>query len=504
MENTSIRSTRIQARPPIRGQSQIPTPSTKSIPTPANSSSSVAKPVPRTPSRLPVAISHTPKTAKTIASGQMTEIEPNVGDVLTSNAHGAEAARTIVMVPNAQPTKPTQPSQPVQPSAVSSPTTIVPAPNMTIHVNVSNSMPQTPTQTPQIQSSINKNAENVAIATNGSDGSKRNSSNDSLMTNDEDSEGNGANTFNPLDTPTGNLKGDASNASVRRKLFSSSGQSEQPPGKILHRIDYLTKNVVNRDSTASTTFNVRSRSQNASLANSRKNDDSQVNAPMSQTFTKPRTSIQNATYDVQNSKNVSNSVQRSEKETDISEQNNTESVGDMADLPSEAVLEPIDVSEDDDDDDDVNNVGSHASNAVNTTKDVSNQDHEELLYEIQLVKLAEKPNRTRTRQSKSTTQSQSKVNAEASQIQNMDLNSHDLNPRVVLSPMPRQDRNETNVSHIRQSGAYCIPPPDGFDKNDSIIVESSPVSSQANFNKVSHKSCKLLLDVCVYYCRSVF
>lgn len=459
-KNSQIRI-RIQPRPPIRNKSLIPTPALN-VPS-----------TPKTPSRLPIAI-RAPKSVKAMASNQtatnaMNPLEPSIGDVSTSNAPNAEAGRTVIVFPAPI-------AQPTQPSVLLSPT---PIPSMTINFNVNNSTSQSPKQTPQVTRVIEKNVENVANAPNGGNGSTRDSSADSMMTNDEDSEENARSSVSTLGTPTGSVKDDAgNNVSVRRQLFPTNTKRRS---ETFNKIDDLTRSIVNGDSVSSPNnsgFQTRSKNTNQTNRN-----ESDAATRKSQTFTKPKASIQNATFDV-HAENGSSSTRRQEKNPQvsaISEHNYTKSINDMVDLPSEALLDPIDVTDDDDDDNDAEppttnaTIDAHIPNGVNNRNSVDSNTSSKSSKDLIATRRSKRHN------SKSVpTQSVS----EGSSKTITDPKLSEMQARVDLSRIANP--NATNTSNIRESCAYELPPPIQFENADtSLIVEDSPVSSQNRFAEVS-------------------
>lgn len=462
-KNTQIRI-RIQPRPPIRNKSLIATPA-PSVPS-----------TPKTPSRLPIAI-RAPKTAKAMASNQtttnvMNPLEPSIGDVSTSNAPNAEAGRTVIVFP-----APT--AQPTQPSVLLSPT---PIPNMTINFNVNNSTSQSPKQTPQITRVIEKPVEKLANATDGGDGSKPDSSADSMMTNDEDSEENARSSVSTLGTPTGSVKDDAgNNISVRRQLFPTNSKRRS---ETFNKIDDLTRSIVHGDSISSPNnsgFQTRSKNTNQTNRN-----ESDAATRKSQTFTKPKASIQNATFDVHAENGSSSTRHRGknktqEDESAISEQNYTESINNMANLPSEALLDPIDVSDDENDAEPPTTnatIDAHIPNGVNNRNSADSN---------MSSKSSNEPIATRRSKRHNNKSVQSQLVSEGSSKTITDPKLTDMHPRVDLSQIQNANPNATNTSKIRESCAYELPPPIQFENADkSLIVEDSPVSSQNRFAEVSH------------------
>lgn len=449
---------RIQARPPIRNQSQIPTPTTSTAPKSTPTTSTIPKSTPKTPSRLPIAM-RAPRLATTISSNQITAktAEPIIADKAASNAKHTETGRTVILL---APSSNAAPSN--QPSVVPA-TTVVPAPNMTINVNVTSPGSQPLKETPKISRRLIGNAAN---ATNGSDGSKPNSSTDSLMTNDEDSEGHARHSLETYDSPA-----DTSRETVRRKLFSNVATESPRRSATFNKIDNLTRTINNGDTITSPNKGFRTRSINTTQPRLSNRNESGAIASKSQTFIKTKAPISNATFDVhaesastyqQDANTIECSVSR------ILEPNVTEDSNDLGNVPSDALLDPIDLTDNDSD--------SHALSVrsdVTDRNDKSSKNGDKSNDEPKL-----------TRQTQRNTQTPSNLDPKLSlaRVKLDRLSTEQMNQlRNSIA-----NRSKANVSNIRDSGAYQLPPPIEFENtNSSIIMESSPVSSQAKFNEVS-------------------
>lgn len=441
---------RIQSRPPIHGYSPNVTPSTISI----------AKQIAKTSSRLPISISRTPKPVHTTALTPHTPVavqhisRSHVGEVTSSNDQNARAGQ---MNKYRTPT-----SQLNQPAAV--PSTVIPGPNITVNVNVSNTQPQSPHQTSQ---PIRKNDQNIENAMNGgnSGGDRRNSSNENLLTDDSDSMGNEANLSDSrCETP----KADTRNTSACRRLFAQDEAEQTRRSATFNKIDNLTHTIDNMtrtipgDKTHSLTNQFRTRSKN-SIPNT--NAKSPI-ATNSQTFTKPKTPLQNATYDV-SAENLSvrpsisqrayNGIDSEEFIAQLSSEgtNNGSTFGNMADLPSEALLGSINVSDDEMNVDEANGVDANHQN--------------------QNVK-----KRSRSRSKVTDKRSLSK--------DSYDLRNSQRQPSVILQRISTDEINRQsngNVSNVRESLLYNILPPVNF-QDGEIINERSP-NSQKIVSKVTTK-----------------
>lgn len=459
---------RIQARPPIRNQSQIPTPKTSTAPKSTPTTSTIPKSTPKTPSRLPVAM-RASRLATTMSSNQITAktAEPNIADKAASNAKQTETGRTVILL---APSSNAAPSN--QPSVVP-PTTVVPTPNMTINVNVNSSGSQPLKETPKISRKLIGNAAN---ATNGSDGSKPNSSTDSLMTNDEDSEGNARHSLETYDSPA-----ETSRETVRRKLFSNVATESPRRSATFNKIDNLTRTINNGDTITSPNKGFHTRSINTTQPRLSNRNESGAIASKSQTFIKTKAPIANATFDVHGE-----SVSTSQQDTNtiecsvsrILEPNVTEDSNDLGNVPSDALLDPIDLTDNDSD-----------SHALSVRSDVTDRNDKSSKNGD---KLNDEPKLTRQTQRNTQTPSISKVSTN-----DKDPKLSLMSVRVKLDRMSTEQMNQfrssianqskANVSNIRDSGAYQLPPPIEFENtNSSIIMESSPVSSQAKFNEVSY------------------
>lgn len=439
---------RIQSRPPIHGNSPNVTPSTTSI----------AKQIARTPSRLPISKSRTPKPIHTTALTPHTPVAVrhtprlHIGEVTSSNDQNARAGQMNIHH--------TPISQLKQPAAV--PSTVIPGPNITVNVNVSNTQPQSPNQNTQ---TIRKNDQNIENAINGGDsgGDRRNNSNESLLTDDSDSMGNEANLSDSrCETP----KSDTRNISACRRLFPQN-EAEQTRrsatfnkiDNLTHTIDNMTRTIPGDTTTHSSNNQFRTRSKNSFSNTSAKSP----NAPNSQTFTKPKISLQNATYDV-SAENLSvrpSIEQRAYNGIDSEEfiaqstsegTNNGSTFGNMVDIPSEALLGSINVSDDEMNVDDAN----HQNENV-----------------------------------KKRSRSGSKVTDKRSLPKDSyDLSNPQRQPSVILhrdttrpgTPQINRQSN-ANVSNVRGSISYNILPPVTF--QDSEIIEERSPNSQKIVSKVN-------------------
>lgn len=448
---------RIQARPPIRNQSQIPTPTTSTAPKSTPTTSTIPKSTPKTPSRLPVAL-RVPRLATTMSTNRITanlSVEPNIADKAASNAKHTETGRTVIFL---APSSNAAPSN--QSSVVPS---VVPAPNMTINVNVSNPVPQPLKETPKIS---RKHIGNAANATNGSDSSKPNSSTDSLMTNDEDSEGNARHSLETYDSPA-----ETSRETVRRKLFSNVATESPRRSATFNKIDNLTRTINNGDTITSPNKGFGTRSINTTQPRLSNRNESDAIASKSQTFIKTKAPISNATFDVhaesastyqQDANTIECSVSR------ILEPNVTEDSNDLGNVPSDALLDPIDLTDNDSD--------SHALSVRGDVTDRTNKSSKNGNKSNDEPKL--------TQQSQRNTQTSLNLDPKLSlaRVKLNRLSTEQMNHfRNSIA-----NQSKANVSNIRDSGAYQLPPPIQFENtNSSIIMEISPVTAQAKFNEVS-------------------
>lgn len=283
----------------------------------------------RTPSRIPINTTGTPRPGRTPVSRLETPkimdepFRPNTTEISSSNAQNAEAGRTVVVVK--MPSAKSAPSSQPQPSAM--PT------NMTINVNVNGSIPQSPKQTTQDPNVNSKSTRNATKRTRANR-DNGNSSNESLITNDSDSDGNQTNSSGQCDTPVNHLRKsreDASHGSARRNLFGNG-------------IDNLTKTILSASSITSP----------ASIQNH--SNGIRVNVtPRSQTFVKSKTSLPtNATYDVPMENGSARSqyhqngigIDTEQFLSDIALPNDSELIdgsrNSLADIPSAARLESMD------------------------------------------------------------------------------------------------------------------------------------------------------------------
>lgn len=349
-------------------------------------------------------------------------------------------------------------SQSIQPSPA--PQTVIPASNITVNVNVSNSQPQSPRQTTQTIRTHDKNIEKAINGGGGggndSGGDQRNSTNESLMTNDSDSHGNEANLSSDsrCDTP----RGDKNNKSACRRLFSKDEKEETRRSATFNKVDNMTRTIDNMTPAIpgeSPSVQFRTRSKNNNTNTMAKSPS--VIAPNSQTFVKPKASLQNATYDVpaesasiQPSANSHRSHVGIDTEEFIAltsmERTNGSTFNNMADLPSEVQLDPIDVSDGEVD----------ADEAIAVDK---SQHH------VQPSRNSKRLNEKKKKQ----------------QTQDIDYNSARWNPSVIMHRIPKkvatpQQSNE-NISTVRASRSYNILPPDEF-QNSSIVEEKSPATQK--------------------------
>lgn len=462
--NHSTRS-RILPRPPIRNRSQITTPS-KYVP----SSGAASK----TPSRIPITASRTPVRSMASRSIVPKEAnnEPHINDVTVSNAPNAPnaAGQTVVVV-----TSP-KPQQSAQSAAV--PPIFVPAPNMTINVNVNGSIPQSPKQI--INTDDNNSGENVSKTKKGT----QNSSVDSLMTNDSDSVENRANLSGPYVTPRG--ASDANNTSARRQLFAAPPSDESVRrSATFNKIDNLTRTITNGDSMASPAKAIQTRTRNTVQA--LQNGSTPKGTPQSQTFVKPKTSMQNATYDVSATNEsdrvpchlqydpINSAEYLNQIENDQTMQRSNDNT---ADIPSEARLDTMNITDDADDGDNgvnqehfADGSSDHSSNSSTMSRHTSKSGEKRRNANV---------NKTVTRPNPA---------------------SPTWNPTVPLqrcdepNSSTKSNGNSTNIFRGFSFGE--IPPvtPPSFFQNtrnsarypdNDLIVEESPMTSKRNFNKVSH------------------
>lgn len=407
-----------------------------------SSNSAVGKSSTQTPSRIPVTTSRTPIAIKSTASRSIVPLEannvPSIAEVNVSSAPNA-AGRTIVVMssPGSR--------QSSQPSAM--PVTVVPAPNMTINVNVNGSTPQSSKQT---INTIGNNLDHSEKSMSKSKNAKPNSSGDSLMTNDSDSVENQVNISGPCDTPTGNLRNDSNNHSARRQLFASQPNVEQMRrSATFDKIDNLTRTIMNGNSMASPIGGIQATPKST---------------PRSQTFVKPKISMQNATYDIQTA-NESDRVPCHLQYNGIDTReylslNRTDDNQEMqADLPSEARLDSIDHITDDGNNG-LNQVKEHFANGS------SDRSSNSSAISIHSDKTNDKQ-----------VQNIPYINQA---IKRYNLSSSNFNPVVSLN------RIDTRLSEIG-----VLSPPSMFQNTrnsrfNDYIDDKSPETSLRNINKVSH------------------
>lgn len=452
-----ISARKIQSRPPIRGQSQIATPSNSKY---VHPTTPFRKSAVRTPSRLPIAISRTtPKPTELPPVLIVETSRPHVGEVSSSNNQNAEASRPLTLHALANQ------------SAAMSPT-VIPAPNITVNVNVSNTKLQSPHQTTQTNRKPDQNIENAINSGDDGDnsgGDRRNNSNESLLTNDSDSNGNEQNWSNSrCRTP----KKDGTSSIVRRRLFSNDDAEQTRRSATFNKVDNLTRTIDNRTQTISgdspnNSPQFRTRSKN-NITNTVVKSSSVI-APSSQTFDKPKLSLQNATYDVPaESPSIRQLIDKSRTRIGINTEEfialtspnrtnneNGSAFSNMADLPSEAQLESIVLTDDEED-------------AANPIVDLNVQNKNDVQ--------PSRNNNTRNEMQKSRTNRYNSMILKSPRVM-----IHRISTKPTASLSNRKPHE--NISNVRDSRSYAILPPEDF-QNTDVIVELSP-ATQKVIEKVS-------------------
>lgn len=376
----------------------------------------IQKPVPKTPSRIPI-----PKP-RTI---ELTNAP------IVPNTPSETARQTIIVV--------TSPKSPVtQPSAV-----VPTAPNMTINVNVSGTTQPKSPQSTNTDNHLNR-SKHDAISTNPGSNSK---SNNSLLTNDEDSEENQANS-----SQNGNTS-NQHNSSARRRLNYQNIPSVNEPVRrsaTFNKDDNATQTIRNDGAVSPLAQRIGQLSTNQNGISSIGFDA----APQSQTFVKPRTSIKNATYDIiqtSESSRLSHKLPCYSLNTvgflsSINQTENRQSVQSdasrncMAELPSEARLDSMHITDDNDDaiGNDINQAEAQITNrqphATSTPRNVSiaNEQSEHNSNVIEMVRRLSK-----------------KVGS----------------PRVILTRLP-----EDNWGNV------IFTPPRQFQNEDNERIDDSPAT----------------------------
>lgn len=414
---------RIQSRPPIHGQ-LTPT---------------VAKPTPKTPSRLPVPITQTPKPIRTTALTPIPHHVESIGAMPLSVA----ARRTPIVS-----------ETPMVPRIVVSPPTVIPAPpaNVTVNVNVNNSIPQSPLQgTQTVQKSDrmdtlhirDENDKNNGNASNGRLANAQSTSNNSLLT-DDDSEEIRSNASERCETP----KIGASNDNVSRKLFPEENDQYRRSATY----DRIPSPLPNQQQSLS----FRTRSTNA-IAPKNQNIGSPAT---SETFVKQKTL--NATYDIPK-QNASYRNSRTGNETDefpssyVSNSTNNTNVhrntlGNGLNLPSEALInmDTVSINLTEDNEINVNNAnGSNDSRKSYPDKLQNNTDWNPTVL-----------------------------------LHRMESAPHPASQSNTSQSIGKLSTKRKSSFQLSDSQPLILPPPDAF-QNDDIIVEGSPTSSLRDFEAVS-------------------
>lgn len=421
------------------------------------------KSTPKTPSRIPRIASTITKNTLKPALPIAVEDTPKIGEPNVTNASKA-AGPTIVVVASPKSTQPHQSS-----AALS---TVVPAPNMTINVNVNSSMPQSTKQTSQTNSNnnngqiVNDSRKSVTKTTKSR---LLSTSSNSLMTNDSEAseDGNISSATSQLETPHG--KNDSNKTSAQRQLFPTQMVFEPVRrSATFNKGDNLTQTIRTGDSIASTIETTRTRKHTQSIPNEMSSKLS--GTPRSQTFVKPKISMpQNATYDI----SYNNESTPCHQQYDQSENGQGSNIN-MANVPSEAFLSQL--TDDSEDAHNENHVEEHIANGSSDQSDDN-------------LSLSQRKSKTNDKQTKSTT-----YNSQS------DFNS--TYPIVLLSRIDgpksslRSTMNGTNIFRgVRESEIYAIDPPAQFRtprqsiglQNEDIIdeVQVSPASCRRRLSEVS-------------------
>lgn len=547
--NLSTRGS-IRSRPPIRGQSQITTPSR---PAPAVLA-------PKTPSRLPVAVSRLSKinATSTPYTSSGNELRPSVENA-SSNPTNVDRNVVIITTPASQPA----PAAPVAPTAI-------PA-NMTINVNVNGSLPQplaaqaSPSQSNAIPRNVTYDRNDHLPAHNRQDENNT----DGILTDDSDSEEPNVTGFN---TPSGiKAPGNVSNASVRRKLFPQEQNHERSARNASPRIDNLTRTIVNNDTAERSHRSFRKRSQNASALENEHRHSRSAFAVNSDTFVKQKLLLPNATFDVaSSSRQTVNSARKTTASNAaeflslVSSNATTNSIG-RHELPSEVHLDPIDLTDDNvllDDGTAPTNGNTQTYGGPNDSSDASFplehpsvEEQMEQMYsalepvdvdeeeqaQVELSKTANKSKRSSKRsaiEEENNDEQNEGRNGDEQQNEQKEIVVHTTNPQspswnpIVLvqrliqktpllrrqptpsrTPISKQSSNVHNIeaadhqsevvnvsgasSKLRNSQPFGLfTPPSRF--GDDFIDEHSPTTGERVINQVSWFLAFLIFQICVF------
>lgn len=431
----------------------------------------------KTPSRIPRIASTitkiTPKPAAPIVNDKNTT---KVGELNVTNASNA-AGRTVVVVASPKPTQPYQ-------SPAAAPPTVVPAPNMTINVNVNSSMPQSPNQPTHTNNTngqiVNNSRKNVTRATKSQSLS---TNNNSLMTNDSEAseDGNGLSGTNQLETPRG--KNDSNDISAKRQLFPS--QLDLEPGRrsaTFDKIENLTQTIRRGDSIASTAGTSQTQMQSTIQSTLHGMSTKRTGTPRSQTFVKSKTATpQNATYDILKDKTPCHQqydpIDSAEFIQSFDQRDNDQDSNiNMANFPSEAILsELMDVSED-----------AHDANQIEDQ--IANGSSDRSDNNLSLSRHESRSNDKKRTSTTSKSSDQSQINS--------------MFPVVLLTRVDepnssvRSAMNATNIFRdMRESQMYTLEPPTEFQNSrhsnrvqDQEIIdefEASPATYRRKLSEVS-------------------
>lgn len=434
-QNVSHMNTRsrINARPPLRNPSHEITPS-KYVPLDQV----------KTPSRIPI-VARTPvAVASTIPQPVVPNIENNLPKISEANLTNASnvAGRTVVIVTSPRSKQSLQSSE--------TPATGIPATNMTVNVNVNGPMPQSPVSTTQTIDTNQPNIDNPQTNVTKSKNGHSMSSNNSKITNDSDSE------MSLLETPRN--KTNLNNTSAKRQLnFSTNSNNDRMRcSETYDKIDNMTRTIRNGDSIASNLelSHPRTRAINKTIQH--------VKSPQctvtlrSQTFSKSGVSIpQDATYDI-----------------------SAASENYMKDIPSEAILDPIELTDD----------SSHGNNmSIDKTRaHIGNgsSDRSDLDASKSAHNNRANSNRTKSHNNKTTTQ--------------YNPNSQSMNPILCISRIDEsmmQRKNATNIfgKSGRESLFQNLTPPSLFQDTctgnqlgNGTLDQFSPKTGERRLSEVSH------------------
>lgn len=418
-------------------------------------------------SRLPISIMRTPTTIQTIppTPKRLANLTSNINIDKPAPAHApnADHDQSRVIVFHASSNQLT-PQSPISPQ------------NFTVNVNVSNSMPQSPLQATKM---IRTNDKNIENATNndddGDDNDKGNGSSDSRITNDSDStgscDGNGRNSSGRDETPIA----DHTNVSARRKLFAMHDDTPIQRNETFNKINNNTKTFDGNNKTHKNeqlTGSPKRRGKKYPVASNLHKKSSHVMPPNSETFTKSKTSLPNATYDIVTA-NASNRCGIDTEEF-LAVQNGQSTFDNVADLPSDAILDPIDISDDE-------------SNDNNVAVGLNMQNDE-------LTQVDKQPQHIDDSQSIS------------NQNQRISISSNNMMPILKLNRVSIKTPSQTtlaNISNVRASRSYNCTAPELFQDScnnvnvennhvnhemgqDDIIVEFSPNTKLQLLKEVSH------------------